>query len=674
MSRDAMRGQSKPVRSICTHSHWECSERWATVRAVECPWGESLCDGAVVVTIGERPDGAARDFAVRRGQRYEHAPSLDAVSTRAEGWGCRYVTVVAESTPVRCAEVGLLNHRFRSLGMRWGLVPDDGHGLQRRLDASLLESQQAPHAATVLDALGGRIGTPQGWTPFADGGIVEALHSPGALAIVGHGEGAHINLDEVVICGAPPEGEHDARRTPLKGGCDGQGHCRRAAPEQVVVNAREVAASVILLLTCNSFDISGEIWPTDASLVLAALSGHASAVIASHTRMAVAPMIAGMAFSEMARGAPLGDVVALMNAPSSLSRHADSFTLVGDPLQRVSVVAPEGAVSAIPGDASALELPEVLIDGHPTELVARVEGRVFAARPPAADARCVERSADAVSLRMLHRRDCARAKDMQWAEAGCISSLAADAAADAANHLESLASTRQELELRALLALRDLADVASNRVWRASVQEQQQSIPALYDRWDSSFVDVVARFLPTASLDAVLTAFYEPVTTRTQRCPRCGNGVLSRRMNALDGCSSPREHDECGLCGPLSTRLVEGPVVTLSSPASVRAGSDVEISVTFDYPLADDGVNWHGAVILVDQTRRRRCAAQLRLRSATDGSPARGTLPVPADLGLGIHTVYFVYSARGRTGVECSRVLNMSEFQSNGRSHPVPQM
>lgn len=104
--------------------------------------------------------------------------------------------------------------------------------------------------------------------------------------IKGHGDGQHLNLGTVVLCGEARSTEQTLSGIEVDG-C-GTGRCRRGrTPRRPSRPIFDLVASHIVLLSCNSLDLVGVSYPTTNSLVTGAVDGWAASVAAISTSVTV---------------------------------------------------------------------------------------------------------------------------------------------------------------------------------------------------------------------------------------------------------------------------------------------------------------------------------------------------------------------------------------------------
>jgi len=104
----------------------------------------------------------------------------------------------------------------------------------------------------------------------------------------GHGDGQHLNLGTVVLCGEAGPIEQTPSGIAVDG-C-GAGRCRRGrTPGRPSRPIFDLVAKHLVLLSCNSLDLVGVSYPTTNSLVSGAVDGWAASVAAISNSVTVTP-------------------------------------------------------------------------------------------------------------------------------------------------------------------------------------------------------------------------------------------------------------------------------------------------------------------------------------------------------------------------------------------------
>ncbi|MEU4391464.1 hypothetical protein [Kribbella sp. NPDC023855] len=149
------------------------------------------------------------------------------------------------------------------------------------------------------------------------------------LAVVGHGDGMHLNLGSVVLCGRTAEVE-SAAGLPVPGGC-ARGRCKKGATGQKLMTMDELSCRVLVLLSCTSMLLAPQMYPGDNSLAVAALqSGSVAAVVGTTRQTASSRSDVEHLRNLMSTGRTLAEAVAELNVGRDADRQG-FLVVLGDP-------------------------------------------------------------------------------------------------------------------------------------------------------------------------------------------------------------------------------------------------------------------------------------------------------------------------------------------------------
>jgi hypothetical protein len=154
------------------------------------------------------------------------------------------------------------------------------------------------------------------------------------LTLSGHSEGAHCNLGPVMVCGLCGDVER-ARGRELTGGCTTSACKRKKSASAVPKRLISIRTRILNLFSCNSVVATPQLYPSNVSLILAALEGFATAVIGLNGNFRSRPSAPLASSLLLQSGARLGELVALLNEVDGLSSDCHPFVLFGDPTIRV---------------------------------------------------------------------------------------------------------------------------------------------------------------------------------------------------------------------------------------------------------------------------------------------------------------------------------------------------
>ncbi len=157
----------------------------------------------------------------------------------------------------------------------------------------------------------------------------------GTLTIFAHGEGAHINLMQIVICGLRTENEkflYNPKKS-IKNGCSSK-FCKRASQRgKYFLRATQINAHNIVLISCVGFSVAGDVFPSNINLIDSLLQSKCKCIITT-SRIIEVPIdkieaISNIFFSFK----KIGHAIICLNSLWDKLYGFKPFILVGDPNQ-----------------------------------------------------------------------------------------------------------------------------------------------------------------------------------------------------------------------------------------------------------------------------------------------------------------------------------------------------
>lgn len=223
-------------------------------------------------------------------------------------------------------------------GARIGLVPAEISA--RTFQRESARSDQGSHWA-VCDALRGTL---RG-SGLARGADIRSVFEKqwDLVCFVGHGDGSHVNLGGAVLCGLDGSAEL-LGDVPLTGGCRwAPASCKKQSMIPEVFQLGRLRADTVLLLSCTSFSVGRQVYPSNLSLVLAASISGGRYVIGTTRQVKFGEETVAHVLDLMARLPSMGDVVAELNGSRELAEDG-AMVLLGNPAGRPPSEAARGAL------------------------------------------------------------------------------------------------------------------------------------------------------------------------------------------------------------------------------------------------------------------------------------------------------------------------------------------
>jgi hypothetical protein len=636
---------------------WELVRRWyADHRAADGRTRPAAADGDWVLTVGP-PTAAVRASGAGLERPADH---LDDAAGLAD-WVRRHrpdsLFILGPRQLLRTdtlhAFAGLLGERR----VRWGVAAGtDPAGLAFAVEKAAAPPVALEHAALV-DMIAGRLLLDLSPATYEPAGVAAALDGQwSVLGISGHGDGAHLNLHQTVLCGLIGAAERTLDGRGVIDGCGAGTGCKKVRdPSLRVVRAADLRAELLLLLGCNGSTANGELYPSDNSLALGALDGYARAVLTSTGQIEVPPALMTLLAHLLAQRLRLGELAAELNDLAAALNIAHPYVLLGDPLHSVTLP----TASDHPARSSVLTTPRagkvvrVVPEPGPRSQVLAGATRVcvVGADAPAAPIHTVDEDAALGSYERLAGALSARSHDAETLERCLRSICRAQLGTEPglAERLAALTAARDAVSAR-LWSLGALATtVRRSGRWDGRLPRFAAGLRDASARWDEAMAALIEHHLlaESAPLAAVGDRLYPALhalhsrvdRVRSGGCPRCGATVVGTLYRSLQVGVSDRSTLACHQCGPLSEHAVRTPDIAVLAEMPDHAGGTGCLTVTVDEWLTE------GAGLLLCQVRdKSKPLAPPPLRTAVPcGTPAVTVeFAVPADAGSDLFSVRVV--------------------------------
>lgn len=154
------------------------------------------------------------------------------------------------------------------------------------------------------------------------------------LTIVAHGDGAHANLQHKVLCGLTSSSELDFAGKKIPNGCNDK-YCKRAQfTKNDFLPAYEIQAKSLVFLSCNGFSVSGDLYPSNLSLVLSASDGFPINILSTTTPESFSSEEVKIFRDLLKDRKSLPEIVNIFNMISNDNYEKLPYILFGDPLVR----------------------------------------------------------------------------------------------------------------------------------------------------------------------------------------------------------------------------------------------------------------------------------------------------------------------------------------------------
>ncbi|MFI7340987.1 hypothetical protein ACIBUY_23995 [Streptomyces sp. NPDC050085] len=460
------------------------------------------------------------------------------------------------------------------------------------------------------------------------------------LLVVAHGDGGHLALGPLVVCGLYTPVERDlVSGAPLERGCRAGISCKRARHHDDVLLCRDIKAGSVVLVACKAGSIIDPAFPSTTNVVVGFLDGYAATVVAPPGNAAASPAIT-QGLHAMLRDAPLSDVRDYLDDVSGRGRvHYRLFGSAPDAPADTAATADRATAYAGRGVA-VHRLPQppdgtrhfalrrsddtplrpgvdsayggshlVLPDGLPSDVV----DLVSAWEPRAAD--LDGHRADLERMRLVYGQ----------LTAALISSPARRQALELG---ERLAGLRHRHEASRLTAIRRLAGGSAHGL--VTHPGGHEATRQLLDDWGESVAETLHLLLtqqdPADLLTSAMWAQHE--RHGQEACEVCGRRMHVLAFRDLLGSTGSLRHD-CPHCG--SRRV---------TPDSTDSFVTFRLITGRDAALEVNPETAHGSCHVIWQATFKNSAAAAPVRRARLGNtPERLPLEVPEDVTDQLHTI-----------------------------------
>jgi hypothetical protein len=555
-------------------------ERWSQVISwyASCPGRDSPRNQSnnLVISLDGRSgtNAIGRILAKRWGWTHRELEVIEELPCEALH-DCAAI-LVAPREALDLAMLGRLYRRFESAGTTFGvLTAADLPGLsfiaaKCCLTPSILPSDDFIHDAVYGEtkSLGDVINRPAGWR----------------LALVmAHGEGAHLYLGSEILCGLlGPHEVIDGIHVPE--GCGIQ-DCKRARKAHLdTIPANFLRCRILALLSCNSFSVAKELYPSDTSLVIAAADGWPTAVIANPTSMAFSPVHAVFLQRLLSHGTVLGEAVATLNRSVRMSPDYPPYVLLGNPLCRVMPTIDGGEnegstvihvfprVNGITYDLAPLTNDGSLV-GH-SEVFLLMDSRTTST--PTVSDKTVELDRLQTRVKVIGLR---LISINHWLS--ILLNLGSGDTFDEA--LADLRVLTARIQYAATALAQAITKIYELSIWDQSVYQLENNLRHAISAWDASFALIIHEHLLSGGepvgdslIELLMRTHIFEQRVQGSRCRRCHTTTAKNIYQCLiTGTQSWLE--DCMLCGPLSAS--PGVSVQLDMEVNGRVSLDQDFSV-----------------------------------------------------------------------------------------------
>lgn len=587
-------------------------------------------EGHVVVAVGDEVALVARLFAGRERRPLLVVPRAEDVTPAVRAAGALSALVVADRRTTSVRALGA----WRALSVPWGVIT----GVDLPGVAFALAKTALCHPAEALtwgfvDAHAGRRGVGRAHDAIdAQAATVQDVLSSDldVLALVAHGEGAHANLESVVLCGRVGERERIDGRGSIWGCADtgAEERCKRVpGARKPTLTFSRLAVKTLVLASCSGYATAGELYPSDASAVLSALEGYTTAILTADRSVRLYRWLVDLTLGLLRAHGDASLVCRALDEVTLRDQHERAWVLVGDPSRRI---APPSPVPAIVEQS----MPAALVV-RGGELCVRAGESVYV-RP--GDVAAADATAD-WELLVDHLRSWRRAsRSAARMELTLLTRYATKAAERDA--VVALASQRWTIDAALHLATAAAATARRRGVWSDAIDEAIGDVAALASSYDEALAGVLAQqVFGQGFAEALEDGRAEARVPSIGLCPRCGLALATSRAVDPVVDDGARVIARCAICGPRESWEEGATRVDVVAPSALRAGEPARIEVT-PRPATDPRDEPLGAAwMVIDLKDKGRGEVFFHARRSIDHEGAVFEIDVPRSLTPDLHTL-----------------------------------
>ncbi len=432
------------------------------------------------------------------------------------------------------------------------------------------------------------------------------------LFMLAHGEGAHLFLEHAVLCGLIGDRELDWLGREVRG-C-GPSRCKRGGhfPVQTVKTLR---VKLIAFLSCNSFSVTGQMYPSNTSLVLSAAESYPAFSISNPWSVSFEADEIPMFLDMVRAGVSLGRLLNFMNRSKFKREQYGSCVLFGDPL---AATRPDGQAIAdlprwderyqfFPSDKLVLSLgPE----SASSQLYRCGDWVLVKQETTGTNPTLVDRTQNLQNMEAWLGSIAKRLQQLPSFEHCIEMGLTAEEERDETLMacMSQLREQRLAIERLTVQGYELCSQIRGSGIWSASLGSIYSQLRECVLIWDAAMALLVKDYLLKGGVvgDRIFNVLHsshrEGSCGRGPLCEKCGAPTLEIEMVPFVA-GPERLIRECPLCGPLCERMVGGDLLELHLPQSLAPGEETIMNLTLRRPPGDQPREGYILFEIRDKTR-----------------------------------------------------------------------
>lgn len=557
-------------------------------------------DAVVRATAGMLAASARRELKVFD----DPVALIDDVTRRSD----RSLLVVASARSLPRTTTAQLSAR---IDIPWGIVTaGDSSGLTFVAAKMMLHAQRRTILEPwgIVDVLRHRMLTPTATgTQVADlpDGFQVANHLTepvwGGLALVAHGEGGHLNLSDVVLCGLTDDVERTVNNI-VRDGCSaasGIRTCKRASPDRTVISYSDIRATWIGLFTCSSSPVALEPYPSNVSGVLSALDGWPSAVITTDRILTIDEREPAFAWRMLRAGTTLGAVLGMLNDVQMRRLGARPYVLYGDPMA-ASFDDPDGesAVRVQPVNSHLLSSPEAVVEilapkHTDVDVLAGAVHAFVAPHDPTTAGTSFDvidrtddlRACSALFVRVANQLAAVRNVERALTRFGASTSSLTE---ETQRRIALLTVIRVQLEGLVQGGFRECERIRLSGEWDSTVTNVASACLGYVVQWTRSLAEILADENGCPVFDIPIDGFRSGNRVFDSTCRSCGNWLATAAYTWPAGGQAEWRRADCPLCGEDEVWQVGSPRLEMDDLRPMERDETSTVRLRLDLPSGED--------------------------------------------------------------------------------------
>lgn len=616
----------------------------------------------VVVALDHDLGSVGRCLANRCGRPFLTATSSEALIERSRAANWKSALVLGRPEQFTGREVALLAN---GLSIPWGLLTAPDLAGFTFAVAKLLAPGRGRDGFALVDAVDasvslGGLGQSDALDPARLNQLILDMDWR-TLALYAHGEGGHVNLDSIVLCGLVGEVELGADGAP-NAGCRvaaSRRWCKRAPdPATRIVSFGEPRAEALHLFTCASSLMAGELYASNVSAVLSLADGYPRSALVTDRIVAIDRGLAAAALGLAQDGVGAGTLADLLNDLEVRQSGTRPYILFGDPAgphPPATMVDRTGSLEHATRPVTQLPLGgwsgsqvlglEEAPDG--ARLFRGAENLVLSlpGGEPSSRSRLADKTGQWHGLQELFVQVGRRLRSAAWLEQGIrrLYEPRIEASLEFRVAVDLLSRLRLQLETDVQLGLRACEAARQSGVWDTRLVELGEACARDVAQWDRHLAFLMAEYLFSGLVHLIPSdGFTEFEQRQGLACEHCASTLCEISARSPLDDQPERQLIECPLCGGRETWSTDsGRLVTrLSGP--LRPGSAALLTVEFSAPENGPPAGLKPGV-LVAQVQDKALRVFLRRCVVVDGRARAFEVCPPADLAPELHVLQLAW-------------------------------